>query len=176
MQSPRAGDQISIEPHEARPTLLEPQAIPLEILFEDDDLLVINKPEELVVHPGPGHEDGTIVNAVLHHCRGQLSGIGGVERPGIVHRLDLGTSGCLVIAKNDTAHLSLSEEFGGRIVEKTYQCIACGRVEPVRGEIRIPIGRHAVHRQKMAVTTTTRGKEAWTSFRVLEQMKHAAWV
>src|SRR5213593_4375282 len=127
---PRAGEKIEIHWPAARPATAQPQELPLDILFEDDDLLVLNKPPGMVVHPSAGHEDSTLVNALLHHCAGQLSGIGGVARPGIVHRLDKETSGCLVVAKNDPTHLSLSAQFAGREVEKVYRAIVCGALEP----------------------------------------------
>ncbi len=131
---PRAGEQIEVYWPEARPAEAQPEEIPLDILFEDKDLLVLNKPPGLVVHPAAGHEEHTLVNALLHHCAGELSGIGGVARPGIVHRLDKETSGCLVVAKNDVAHLALAEQFAGRTLEKIYHAIVCGEV--VRPERR----------------------------------------
>src|SRR6266571_1774887 len=115
---PRAGEKIEIHWPAARPALAQPEEIPLEILFEDDDLLVLNKPPGLVVHPAAGHAEHTLVNALLHHCAGRLSGIGGVARPGIVHRLDKETSGCLVVAKNDATHNALSEQFASRKIGK----------------------------------------------------------
>src|SRR6059036_2877892 len=125
---PRAGETIQIHWPAARPATAQPQELPLDILFEDEDLLVLNKPPGMVVHPSAGHEESTLVNALLHHCAGQLSGIGGVARPGIVHRLDRETSGCLVVAKNDATHLALAEQFAGRAVEKVYLAIVCGEV------------------------------------------------
>lgn len=174
--SPKAGDVITLTWPKAEPSEVLPQEIPLEILHEDKELLVINKPAELVVHPSAGHEDGTIVNAVLHHCRGQLSGVGGVERPGIVHRLDLGTSGCLVIAKHDLAHLSLTEQFAERTVEKLYQCIVCGPLSPSSGEIKASIARHPTHRKRMAVTDNSKGRFAWTSYQLLQRLRESAFV
>jgi len=112
--SPRAGETVEVRWPEARPAEAQPEEIPLDILFEDDSLLVLNKPAGLVVHPAAGHEEHTLVNALLHHCRGSLSGIGGVARPGIVHRLDKDTTGCLVVAKNDATHLALAGQFAGR--------------------------------------------------------------
>src|SRR5438445_3961742 len=173
--SPRAGEKIEILWPDARPATARPQEIPLDILFEDDDLLVLNKPTGMVVHPSAGHEENTLVNALLHHCVGQLSGIGGVARPGIVHRLDKETSGCLVIAKNDPAHLALSTQFAGREIEKIYHAIVCGGVTPEQGDIRAAIARHPTHRKRMAVTDG-RGREAWTSYRVLERLREATLV
>ena len=172
---PRAGELIEVHWPEARPSEAQPEAIPLDILFEDADLLVLNKPPGLVVHPAAGHEQHTLVNALLHHCAGQLSGIGGVARPGIVHRLDKETSGCLVVAKNDSAHTALAEQFAGRQVEKIYHAIVCGEVPSDRGEIRAAIARHPNHRKRMAVTDG-RGREAWTSYRVLERLNAATLV
>jgi len=172
---PRAGEKIEIHWPDARPATAQPQEIPLDILFEDDDLLVLNKPPGMVVHPSAGHEANTLVNALLHHCAGQLSGIGGVARPGIVHRLDQETSGCLVIAKNDPTHLALSAQFAGRAVEKIYHAIVCGAVTPEQGDIRAAIARHPTHRKRMAVTDG-KGREAWTSYRVLERLREATLV
>ena len=156
-QSPRAGDQVEVYFPEARPAEVRPQDIPLHILFEDDDLLVLNKPAGLVVHPSPGHDENTLVNALLHHCEGKLSGIGGVARPGIVHRLDKETSGCIVAAKNDAAHQALAEQFAGRTLDKTYLAIVCGEVPRAKGEIRAAIARHSSHRKRMAAD---RGRRA----------------
>jgi 23S rRNA pseudouridine1911/1915/1917 synthase len=174
--SPRAGDTIEIRRPEARPSEVQPEKIPLDILFEDKSLLVLNKPAGLVVHPAAGHDDGTLVNALLHHCRGSLSGIGGVARPGIVHRLDKETSGCLVVAKNDETHLALSEQFAGRLVKKIYHAIVCGQPAHEAGEIHGAIARHPVHRKRMAVVADKDGREAHTSYRVLEKLKAAALV
>lgn len=174
--APRAGDVVTITWPKAEPSEVKAQDIPLEILHEDADLLVINKPAELVVHPSAGHEDGTIVNAVLHHSAGQLSGVGGVERPGIVHRLDLGTSGCLVVAKHDRAHLSLTEQFAERTVEKIYQCIVCGALQPPAGDIKAAIARHPTHRKRMAVTDPSKGRFAWTSFQMLQRLRSTTFV
>jgi 23S rRNA pseudouridine1911/1915/1917 synthase len=172
---PRAGETISVQWPEVRPDHAQPEDIPLDILHEDDDLLVINKPPGLVVHPAAGHQEHTLVNALLHHCAGRLSGIGGVARPGIVHRLDKETSGCLVVARNDAAHLKLSEQFAGRQVLKIYQAIVCGRMPRAAGEMSGSIARHPTQRKRMAVTRFG-GREARTSYRVLEQLKDVALV
>src|SRR5689334_20640031 len=165
---PHSGEQIQIHWPEARPTAAQPEAMPLAIIFEDEDLVVLNKPPGLVVHPAAGHEEHTLVNALLYHCRGQLSGIGGVARPGIVHRLDKDTSGCLVVAKHDSAHLALAAQFAKREVRKFYQALVCGQVSSTKGDIRAPIARHPNHRKRMAVTAgPSAGREAWTSYRVL---------
>jgi 23S rRNA pseudouridine1911/1915/1917 synthase len=173
--SPRAGEQVSVYWPEARAAEAKPEEIPLDILFEDSDLLVLNKPPGIVVHPAAGNEAHTLVNALLHHCRGNLSGIGGVARPGIVHRLDKDTSGCLVVAKNDAAHQGLAEQFASRSVEKVYLAIVCGELPRERGDIRAALARHPTHRKRMAVTDGT-GREAWTSYRVIERLNGATLV
>jgi 23S rRNA pseudouridine1911/1915/1917 synthase len=170
--APRKGERIEVHFPEARPAEAQPEDIPLDILFEDDDLLVLNKPPGLVVHPAAGHDEHTLVNALLHHCAGQLSGIGGGARPGIVHRLDKETSGCLVVAKNDEAHIALTEQFAGRAMEKIYETILCGELAKDHGEIHAAIARHPSHRKRMAVTDG-RGREAWTSYRILERLRGA---
>src|ERR1043166_7009604 len=149
--TPRAGEKVSIHWPEPRPAIAQPEEMPLEIIFEDDDLLVLNKAPGVVVHPGAGHERHTLVNALLHHCQGKLSGIGGVARPGIVHRLDKETSGCLVVAKTDEAHLALSTQFAGRSITKIYHAIVCGEMQREKGEIRAAIARHCSHRKRMTV-------------------------
>jgi 23S rRNA pseudouridine1911/1915/1917 synthase len=173
---PRAGEKISVHWPDAEPAEAQPEKIPLDILFEDDDLLVLNKPAGLVVHPAAGNEEHTLVNALLHHCAGKLSGIGGVARPGIVHRLDKDTSGCLVVAKTDSAHQSLAEQFAGRSVEKIYHAIVCGKMTKKSGEISGAIARHPIHRKRMAVTTDGKGREARTGFRVIETFQSATLV
>ncbi len=173
--TPRAGEHVEVHWPEARPAEAQPEPIPLEILFEDEALLVLNKPAGLVVHPAAGHEEHTLVNALLHHCAGELSGIGGVARPGIVHRLDKETSGCMVVAKNDDTHLALSAQFAGREVRKVYHAIVCGDIQREKGEIRAAIARHPSHRKRMAVNDDT-GREAWTSYRVLERLRGATLV
>lgn len=172
---PRAGEEINVYWPEPRSATVQPEDIPVEILYDDPDLLVVNKPPGMVVHPGAGHDEHTMVNALLHHCRGQLSGIGGVARPGIVHRLDKDTSGCLVVAKNDAAHLGLAAQFAERVVHKIYQALVCGVVPQDKGEIRAPIARHVSHRKRMAVTEGG-GRAALTTYRVLERMRHATLV
>ncbi|MFN0066852.1 MAG: RluA family pseudouridine synthase [Limisphaerales bacterium] len=172
-RAPRAGDCVTIAWPAARPAEARPEAIPLAILHEDDDLLVLDKPPGLVVHPSAGHDDGTLVNALLHHCAGRLSGIGGVARPGIVHRLDKDTSGCLVVAKHDAAHVALAKQFAGRSLDKTYLALVCGVPAAEAGEIRAAIARHPSHRKRMAVTDGG-GREAWTSWRLRERIAGAA--
>jgi 23S rRNA pseudouridine1911/1915/1917 synthase len=172
---PRAGETIVIRQPQARPASAQAEDLPLDILYEDQDLLVLNKPAGMVVHPAAGHLEHTLVNALLHHCDGQLSGIGGVARPGIVHRLDKETSGCLVVAKNDETHLHLSAQFAGREVEKIYEAVACGRLPRLSGSIDAPIARDPAHRQRMAVRAGG-GRAARSSFRVRERWAEATWV
>ncbi|MGA2865765.1 MAG: RluA family pseudouridine synthase [Verrucomicrobiota bacterium] len=170
--SPRAGEQVEVRWPEARPAQARPEALPLDILYEDEALVVLNKPPGLVVHPAAGHQEHTLVNALLHHCAGQLSGIGGVARPGIVHRLDRETSGCLVVAKSDEVHLALSAQFASRKVRKLYHAIVCGQMQRDQGEIRAAIARHPSHRKRMAVDEEL-GRQALTSYRVLERLRGA---
>src|SRR5437867_11810697 len=170
--TPRAGEQVEVRWPEARPAAAQPEEMPLDILYEDEALLVLNKGPGLVVHPASGHEEHTLVNALLHHCEGELSGIGGVARPGIVHRLDKETSGCLVVAKNDDTHLALSAQFASRKVKKIYHAILCGEMQRDHGEIRAAIARHPSHRKRMAVDDEF-GRQARTSYKLLERLRGA---
>jgi 23S rRNA pseudouridine1911/1915/1917 synthase len=172
---PHAGERIEIDWPEAKPAEAQPEDIPLDILYEDECLLVVNKPPGLVVHPAEGNLEHTLVNALLHRCAGQLSGIGGVKRPGIVHRLDKETSGCLVVAKNDSTHVALATQFASRKVEKVYHAILCGELSRASGEIRARIARHPSHRKRMAVTDG-RGRDAHTSYGVVERLQSATLV
>lgn len=174
--TPRAGEVVRIEFPEAKPAEAQPEDIPLDILFDDKSLLVLNKPAGIVVHPAAGNEEHTLVNALLHHCEGELSGIGGVARPGIVHRLDKETSGCLVVAKNDETHVALSAQFAGRTVEKFYLAIVCGIVPRDEGNIHAAIARHPTHRKRMAVHDDDDGRPAHTGYRVIERLNHATLV
>jgi 23S rRNA pseudouridine1911/1915/1917 synthase len=149
-----------------RPTELLPQDIPLDIVYEDGDVVVVNKPRGMVVHPAPGHPDGTLVNALLYHCGDSLSGIGGAQRPGIVHRIDRDTSGLLIVAKNDRAHQSLSAQLADRSLSREYEAVVCGRVRADTGVIDAPIGRHPVDRKRMAVTERG-GRPAVTHYEVI---------
>jgi 23S rRNA pseudouridine1911/1915/1917 synthase len=160
-----AGDHVDLIIPAPEKIETQPEAIPLDILFEDEDLIVINKPSGLVVHPGAGHREHTLVNALLNHCP-TLSGIGGKQRPGIVHRLDKETSGCLVVAKNDDAHRGLSNQFSARTVEKIYLALVTGKLPKKAGTIETAIGRHPVHRKKMTATSL-RGRPAKTEYRVI---------
>lgn len=148
----RGGDVIEITLPEPEPLTLEPENIPLDIVYEDADLLVVNKPKGMVVHPAPGHATGTLVHALLYHCGDQLSGINGVIRPGIVHRIDRNTSGLLMVAKTDVAHHSLSAQIQAHSFTREYQAVAVGRFREPSGTIDAPIGRHPVDRKKMCVT------------------------
>ncbi len=152
------------------------QDIPLTILFEDDHLLVVDKPAGLVVHPAAGNLDGTLVNALLHHCAGRLSGIGGVARPGIVHRIDKDTSGLLVVAKTDRAHEGLAKQFAAHSVERLYTAVVAGQPMPQAGRIEGALARSAANRQKMAIVADGRGKHAVTHFRTVKPLKDAAEV
>lgn len=162
-----AGQRIRISIPRPRPSALAPEPIPLEILYEDHDLLVLNKPAGLVVHPAPGHPGGTLVHALLHHCP-DLPGIGDERRPGIVHRLDKETSGVMVVAKTDAAMASLAAQFKGRRVKKTYLALVHGEVRQTQARIATEIGRHDRDRQRMAVTTR-KGREAVTTYRVMKR-------
>ncbi len=158
--------RIEVNIPEPEPAEAQPQNIPISVLFEDKHVIVINKESGMVVHPAAGNPDGTLVNAVLFHC-GDLSGIGGVERPGIVHRLDKDTSGCIVVAKNDQAHLSLTTQFADRDTGKIYLAVVQGRPKENKGTIFTNIGRHPVNRLKMAVVNPGSGKSAITDWEVL---------
>jgi 23S rRNA pseudouridine1911/1915/1917 synthase len=166
----KPGAEILVEIPKVRAALPEPEAgIPLDILFEDRDLLVLNKQVGLVVHPAPSCPSGTLVNALLHHCQ-DLSGIRGVEKPGIVHRLDKDTTGLMVVAKNDAAHLGLSQQFENRQVTKVYEALAHGFVSPAKGRINQPIKRHGIDRIRMSVNP--QGKQAVTDYQVLEYYEY----
>jgi len=170
--TPCAGEIVSIEWPEARPAEAQPEKIALDILFEDKDLLVLNKAPGIVVHPAAGHAAGTLVNALLHHVR-DLSGVGGVLRPGIVHRLDRGTSGLMVVAKDDETHRALAAQFASRKVEKEYLAIVHGVPRARQGVIEAAIGRDPVHRKKMSVRAP-RGREARSAYTVVEVFDGAA--
>ncbi len=179
-QTPRAGQVISIHWPATQPDTAIAEAIALHVLYEDDHLLVINKSSGMVVHPAAGHATGTLVNALLHHCAGRLSGVGGVARPGIVHRLDKDTSGCLIAAKDDATHVALSQQFAQRSMLKIYHAILCGCPTKATGTIQTAIARHPTQRKKMAVVATARGgakgRAAETSYRVLARLPHASLV
>jgi 23S rRNA pseudouridine1911/1915/1917 synthase len=166
----------------ALPALAEPDArpqdIPLKVVFEDEHLLVVDKPAGMVVHPAAGNPDGTLVNALLHHCAGRLSGIGGVARPGIVHRIDKDTSGLLVVAKTDAAHEGLAKQFADHSIERAYLAVCNGHPGPAKGTIRGRIGRSDANRKKMATLPdgSSRGKHAVTHYKVLQKLENCALV
>ncbi|MBQ8786988.1 MAG: RluA family pseudouridine synthase [Oscillospiraceae bacterium] len=162
------GDNIYFEIPEPVELDVLPENIPIEIVYEDDDLLVVNKPKGMVVHPAAGNYNGTLVNALLYHCKGRLSSINGVIRPGIVHRIDKNTSGLLIVAKTDKAHAGLAEQIKAHTFTREYQAVICGRLKESTGIIEAPIGRHPVDRKKMCVTDKN-SKEAKTEYTVLEE-------
>lgn len=162
----KMGDTVSLSLPAPQPCDILPEAIELNIVYEDSDLLVVNKPKGMVVHPAPGNYTGTLVNALLYHCKDSLSGIGGVIRPGIVHRIDKDTSGLLIVAKNDKAHLALAEQIQAHSFLRSYEAIAVGRFRDEKGSIDAPIGRHPTDRKKMAIVQG--GKEARTHWAVLD--------
>ena len=162
------GDTFVVTLPDAAPSELVAQDLPLDVVYEDGDVLVINKPKGLVVHPAAGHEDGTLVNALLAHCGDSLSGVGGERRPGIVHRIDKDTSGLLVAAKNDFAHLALSAQLADHTMARTYEAVVCGNLREDSGTVDAPIGRHPTDRKKMAVTQKN-SRSAVTHWRVLER-------
>ncbi len=159
------GETVTVDVPQLRETALPPQDIPLDVVYEDDDVIVVNKPTGLVVHPAPGHPDGTLVNALLHHCGDSLSGIGGEKRPGIVHRIDRDTSGLIIAAKNDAAHLALSAQLKDHSLSRTYECLVTGNMKPDSGTVDAPIGRSSADRKKMAVVPT--GRRAVTHWEVV---------
>jgi len=170
----RGGDKIHLIEPPLEKIEMRPEPIPLDVLFEDGDLIIINKPADLTVHPGAGQREHTLVNALLSHCT-TLSGIGGKERPGIVHRLDKETSGCLVVAKNDIAHRELSKQFAARTVEKIYLALIAGKLRKPTGVIEENIGRHPVQRKRMSVSSK-RGRAAKTEYRVIRSSDQASLV
>ena len=161
----KALDTISIEVPEPSESVLRPEDLPIDIVYEDDDVIVVNKSAGMIVHPGAGHKHSTLVNALLFHCK-FLSGVGGVMRPGIVHRIDKNVSGLLVVAKNDQAHLTLSAQFKTKAIRRIYKGLMYGRMETQHGSFNLPIGRHPIHRKRMS-THTKRGKPALTIWDVV---------
>jgi len=159
------GEDIAVTLPEPEPVEAVPQDIPLDVVYEDADVIVVNKPSGMVVHPAPGHPDGTLVNALLYHCAGTLSGIGGALRPGIVHRIDRDTSGLIIAAKNDAAHQYLSAQLADHTLARTYECIVVGKLREDRGTVDAPIARHPTDRKRMAVVTG--GREAVTHWEVI---------
>lgn len=171
----KADDVISVEIPDAVATPILPENIPLDILYEDDDLLVVNKPKGMVVHPSAGHYSGTLVNAVMYHCKDSLSGINGEIRPGIVHRIDMDTTGSLIVCKNDESHVFIAEQIKEHSVNRRYRGIVCGVVKADEGTIDAPVGRHPIERKKMAVNEKN-GKRAVTHYKVLERFERYTYM
>ncbi len=169
------GDRITVCLPDPQPIEAQPQDIPLDIVYEDEHLLVVNKPKGMVVHPAPGNPDGTLVNALLYHCRGNLSGIGGAIRPGIVHRIDKDTSGLLVVAKTDAAHKGLCEQMAVHDIHRVYHAVVYGNLKEDEGTVDAPIGRDPRDRKKMAVTQTN-SKQAVTHWHVLERFGRFTYI
>lgn len=161
------GEHVHLEIPEAKPLEVKAENIPLNIMYEDSDLIIVNKPQDMVVHPAPGHLNNTLVNALLNHCKDSLSGINGVLRPGIVHRIDKDTSGLLIVAKNDTSHQILCEQIKSHSFKREYEAIVCGNITENSGRIKNFIGRHKINRKKMSVVTIG-GKLAITHFEVIK--------
>ena len=168
------GDVLELVVPEAQPVDVRPQNIPLDVVYEDADVIVVNKPVGMVVHPAPGHPDGTLVNALLYHCGKSLSGINGALRPGIVHRIDRDTSGLIIAAKNDRAHAALAGQLQDHSLSRVYRAVAAGTLRQESGTVDAPIGRHPVDRKRMAVTP--QGRPAVTHWRLLEELKGSSYV
>lgn len=169
------GDSVIIEIPDPVDLKVEAQDIPIEIIYEDDDVVIVNKPQGMVVHPAAGNPDGTLVNALLYKCKGKLSSINGVIRPGIVHRIDKNTSGLLIVCKNDKAHLHVSEQIKAHTFTREYEAICVGRFKEKSGTVNAPIGRDKVDRKKMCVTPTN-SKEAITHYEVLEELGNYSYM
>lgn len=172
---PKIADKLEFTVPEPIELSLEPENIPLDIRYEDEDLLVVNKPRGMVVHPAPGNYGKTLVNALLWHCKGNLSGINGIIRPGIVHRIDKDTSGLLLVAKNDVAHVSLSEQIKAHSLQREYRAVIHGHLKELEGKIDAPIGRSADDRKKMCVTDKN-SKNAVTHYKVIEEFKDFSYI
>ncbi|MCI5872292.1 MAG: RluA family pseudouridine synthase [Clostridiales bacterium] len=171
----KADDMITVEIPDAVETPILPENIPLDILYEDEDLLIVNKPKGMVVHPSAGHYSGTLVNAIMYHCRESLSGINGEVRPGIVHRIDMDTTGSLIVCKNDASHIFIAKQIKEHSVNRRYRGIVCGRVKDDEGTIDAPIGRHPIERKKMAINEKN-GKNAITNYKVLERFERYTYM
>ncbi|SEU30550.1 23S rRNA pseudouridine1911/1915/1917 synthase [Lacrimispora sphenoides] len=170
-----AGDRISLTLPEIREPEIMPEEIPLDIVYEDKDIILINKPKGMVVHPAAGHYSGTLVNGLMSHCRSELSGINGVMRPGIVHRIDMDTTGVLIVCKNDMAHSSISEQLKEHSITRKYAAIVHGVLKDDEGTINAPIGRHPIDRKKMSINEKN-GREAVTHYRVLERFRQFTYI
>lgn len=169
------GDQVEITLPEVKEPDIMPEDIPLDILYEDKDIIIVNKPKQMVVHPAPGHYSGTLVNALMYHCGHELSGINGMMRPGIVHRIDMDTTGSLVVCKNDTSHQSLAEQLKEHTIHRVYVAIVHGCVRDDRGIINVPLGRHPTERKKMSVNVKN-GRHAVTHYKVLERLNNYTYI
>lgn len=170
-----SGDRVCILFPEPEKPNIAAENIPLDILYEDDDIIIVNKPKQMVVHPAPGHDSGTLVNALLYHCQDHLSGINGSLRPGIVHRIDMDTTGSLVVCKNDAAHQSLSAQLKNHSIHRVYEAVVHGNLKEETGVINAPIGRHPTERKKMS-TLAKNGREAVTHYRVLERFGNFTYI
>ncbi len=170
-----AGDAVVCMVPEVRTLEIEAREMPLDILYEDEDILLVNKPKGMVVHPAAGHTDDTLVNGLMAHCRGQLSGINGVMRPGIVHRIDRDTTGILIVCKNDMAHASIAGQLKEHSITRRYQAVVCGVIQEEEGTVDAPIGRHPADRKKMAVDVKN-GRRAVTHYRVLERFRGYTYI
>ena len=168
-------DIVTVTIPDAVETPIVPENIPLDILYEDEDVLVINKPKGMVVHPSAGHYSGTLVNAIMYHCKDSLSGINGEVRPGIVHRIDMDTTGSLIVCKNDESHICIAEQIKEHSVNRRYRGIVCGNVKEDEGTINAPIGRHPVERKKMAINEKN-GKPAITHYKVLKRFERYTYM
>ena len=171
----KAEDYVTVQIPDAVETPILPENIPLDILYEDNDLLVVNKPKGMVVHPSAGHYSGTLVNAVMYHCKDSLSGINGEIRPGIVHRIDMDTTGSLIICKNDESHICIAGQIKEHSCNRRYRGIVCGVVKEEEGTINAPIGRHPIERKKMAINEKN-GKPAVTHYKVLERFERYTYM
>lgn len=169
------GDRLSFEVPEAVEAEIQPEEIPLQILYEDDDLILVNKPKGMVVHPAAGHNSGTLVNGLMYHCKDQLSGINGVLRPGIVHRIDMDTTGVLVVCKNDFSHHAIAEQLKVHSITRKYYAVVFGNIKEENGTVHAPIGRHPTDRKKMSINSKN-GRDAITHYRVLERFGQYTYI
>lgn len=171
----KVDDKVQFEIPDCEEPDIPPQDIPLDILYEDKDILIVNKPKDMVVHPAPGHYEGTLVNAIMFHCKGELSGINGVLRPGIVHRIDKDTTGSIIICKNDEAHRKIARQLKEHSITRKYRAIVYGRIMEEEGTVNAPIGRHPTDRKKMAINEKN-GKPAVTHYKVLERFDKYTYI
>ncbi len=171
----KVDDKVQFEIPDCEEPDIPPQDIPLDILYEDKDILIVNKPKDMVVHPAPGHYEGTLVNAIMFHCKDELSGINGVLRPGIVHRIDKDTTGSIIICKNDEAHRKIAQQLKEHSITRKYRAIVYGRIMEEEGTVNAPIGRHPTDRKKMAINEKN-GKPAVTHYRVLERFDKYTYI